>query len=188
MNHQETGRYFEVASVLFPEFEEPECRVPFIGSGNIWIERHYDRYERDLARFIIQRAVMNTAEGELSIVGYDPILSGIFAPFSALCSGETKIIDFIDNEIAMIDKKADKARARAEITKAEGDEMRAVVESALTEEWQSIASILEVIGDEEFTKGKVSARLGALVKQGVAEKESQVIDGKRTMHYRIIND
>ena len=98
MNHQETGRYFEVASVLFPEFEEPECRIPFIGSGNIWIERHYDRYERDLARFIIQRAVMNTAEGELSIVGYDPILSGIFAPFSALCSGETKIIDFIDNE------------------------------------------------------------------------------------------
>ena len=97
MNHQETGRYFEVASVLFPEFEEPECRVPFIGSGNIWIERHYDRYERDLARFIIQRAVMNTAEGELSIVGYDPILSGIFAPFSALCSGETKIIDFCDS-------------------------------------------------------------------------------------------
>ena len=73
MNHQETGRYFEVASVLFPEFEEQECRVPFIGSGNIWIERHYDRYERDLARFIIQRAVRNTAAGELSIVGYDPI-------------------------------------------------------------------------------------------------------------------
>lgn len=98
------------------------------------------------------------------------------------------LIEFIDNEIAMIDKKADKARARAEIAKAEGDEMRAVIESALTDEWQSIASILEVIGNEEFTKGKVSARLGALVKQGVAEKESQVIDGKRTMHYRLIND
>lgn len=98
------------------------------------------------------------------------------------------LIEFIDNEIAMIDKKADKARARAEITKAEGDEMRAVVESALTDEWQSIASILEVIGNEEFTKGKVSARLGALVKQGIVEKESQTIDGKRTMHYRLIND
>lgn len=98
------------------------------------------------------------------------------------------LIEFIDNEIAMIDKKADKARARAEIVKAEGDEMRAVVESALTDEWQSIASILEVIGNEEFTKGKVSARLGALVKQGIVEKESQTIDGKRTMHYRLIND
>lgn len=98
------------------------------------------------------------------------------------------LIEFIDNEIGMIDKKADKARARAEIAKAEGDEMRAVVESALTDEWQSIASILEVIGNEEFTKGKVSARLGALVKQGVVEKESQTIEGKRTMHYRLIND
>lgn len=98
------------------------------------------------------------------------------------------LIEFIDNEIAMIDKKADKARARAEIIKAEGDEMRAVVESALTDEWQSIASILEAIGDEEFTKGKVSARLGSLVKQGIAEKESQTIEGKRTMHYRLVND
>lgn len=98
------------------------------------------------------------------------------------------LMEFIDSEIGMIDKKADKARARAEIAKAEGDEMRAVVESALTDEWQSIASILEVIGNEEFTKGKVSARLGALVKQGIVEKESQTIDGKRTMHYRLIND
>lgn len=98
------------------------------------------------------------------------------------------LMEFIDNEIGMIDKKADKARARAEIAKAEGDEMRAVVESALTDEWQSIASILEAIGNEEFTKGKVSARLGALVKQGIVEKESQTIDGKRTMHYRLIND
>lgn len=98
------------------------------------------------------------------------------------------LMEFIDSEIGMIDKKADKARARAEIAKAEGDEMRAVVESALTDEWQSIASILEVIGNEEFTKGKVSARLGALVKQGIVEKESQTIEGKRTMHYRLIND
>lgn len=98
------------------------------------------------------------------------------------------LMEFIDSEIGMIDKKADKARARAEIAKAEGDEMRAVVESALTDEWQSIASILEAIGNEEFTKGKVSARLGALVKQGIVEKESQTIDGKRTMHYRLIND
>ena len=98
------------------------------------------------------------------------------------------LIEFINSEIGMIDKKADKARARAEIAKAEGDEMRAVVESALTDEWQSIASILEVIGNEEFTKGKVSARLGALVKQGIVEKESQTIEGKRTMHYRLIND
>lgn len=98
------------------------------------------------------------------------------------------LMEFIDSEIVMIDKKADKARARAEVVKAEGDEMRAVVESALTDEWQSIASILEAIGNEEFTKGKVSARLGALIKQGIVEKESQTIDGKRTMHYRLIND
>lgn len=98
------------------------------------------------------------------------------------------LIEFIDSEIAAINKKAEKAKIRAEITKAEGDEMRAVVESALTNDWQSIASILNAIGDEEFTKGKVSARLGALIKMGIAEKESQTIDGKRVMHYRLIND
>ena len=97
-------------------------------------------------------------------------------------------IEFIDSEIAAINKKAEKAKIRAEITKAEGDEMRAVVESALTNDWQSIASILNAIGDEEFTKGKVSARLGALIKMGIAEKESQTVDGKRVMHYRLIND
>lgn len=98
------------------------------------------------------------------------------------------LIEFIDSEIAAINKKAKKAKIRAEITKAEGDEMRAVVESALTNDWQSIASILNAIGDEEFTKGKVSARLGALIKMGIAEKESQTVDGKRVMHYRLIND
>lgn len=98
------------------------------------------------------------------------------------------LMEFLDSEVAIWNKRAERAKVRAEIAKAEGDEMRAVVESALSDEWQSIESILEVIGDEAFSKGKVSARLGALVKMGIAEKESQTIKGKRVMHYRLIND
>lgn len=96
------------------------------------------------------------------------------------------LMELLDGEITAIDNKKKKAQQRAAAVKAEGDEMRAIVESALTDEWAPISAILETIGDESFTKGKVAARLGALVKMGIAEKQSQSVDGKRTMHYRLV--
>lgn len=43
---------------------------------------------------------MNTAPGQLSIVGYDSDLTGIFAPFASLSAGEGKQIEIITNEKA----------------------------------------------------------------------------------------
>ena len=95
------------------------------------------------------------------------------------------LIEFIDLQIGQIDKKAEKARERAEKIKAEGDELRAAVEGALTNEWQTISNIIEVIDDETATRAKISARLSALVKAGIADKEQRTVDGKRTMHYKL---
>lgn len=99
---------------------------------------------------------------------------------------ETELKDFIAKQVKMLDAKAEKARARAAIRKADGDELRATVEAALTDEWQTIADIMAMIDDETVTRAMVSARLGALVKAGVADKEKQSIGGKRTMHYKLM--
>lgn len=95
------------------------------------------------------------------------------------------LIEFIDLQIGQIDKKAEKAKERAEKIKAEGDELRAAVEGALTNEWQTISDIIEVIDDETVTRAKISARLSALVKAGIADKEQRTVDGKRAMHYKL---
>lgn len=72
--------------------------VNFIGRGNVWINNNYEQSVIRLARYIIHQALMNTAPGQLSIVGYDSDLSGVFAPFSALSTGESKQLDLIYDE------------------------------------------------------------------------------------------
>ena len=51
-----------------------------------------------LARLILCEAIFNTAPGQLMILGYDGELSGIFAPFAALSAGESRILDFVNDE------------------------------------------------------------------------------------------
>ena len=56
----------------------------FIGKGNIWIDNTYNASVNQLARFVLCEAIFKTAPGQLSILGYDGDLSGVFAPFAAL--------------------------------------------------------------------------------------------------------
>ena len=72
--------------------------IPFIGRGNIWIDNTYDQSPISLARYFILEALLKTAPGQLSILGYDSDLSGIFAPFSALSAGESRQIDLISDK------------------------------------------------------------------------------------------
>lgn len=95
--------------------------------------------------------------------------------------------EFCTKQIEIIDRKAEKAKARNAERKAAGDELRDMVFGALTEELQTIPQIMEAMGldDPEITRAKVSARLGQLVKAGDVEKLAMSVDGKRTMHYKI---
>ena len=78
---------------------QQSLHIPFIGEGNVWINNTYDISAIRLAQSIIYEAICKTAPGQLSIIGYDSDLSGVFAPFAALSSGEYKLLDLI------VDKK-----------------------------------------------------------------------------------
>jgi len=73
-------------------------RLPFIGKGNLWINNTYDGSVTKLAQYIMHEAIRKTAAGQLSIIGYDSDLCGVFAPFATLSSGENKQLTLISSE------------------------------------------------------------------------------------------
>ena len=100
----------------------------------------------------------------------------MFAKIAEAMSADTEVVEFCAKEIAALDKKAAKARERAAQKRAEGDELKDVVKSVLTEDFQTTADIMLQIEGDEVTVGKVSYRLNALVKDGVAQKEDVTVE------------
>lgn len=89
-----------------------------------------------------------------------------------------ELIAFAENEIALLDKKAVKAKERAATKKAEGDELTEAIRAAMsTEEFEPIADIAARIEGEDVTVAKVQYRLTQLVKNGEAEKEQITVPG-----------
>lgn len=98
-----------------------------------------------------------------------------------------ELIYFIEAQITSIDNKAEKAKERAAAKKAEGDELREIVKSKLTTEFQDAETITNAIGDEEISKSKVIARLTQLVNLGEAEKtDVKNAEGKTRKAYKLI--
>lgn len=118
---------------------------------------------------------------------YYEILKGIVA--NASVENGDELTSFIDKQIELIDNKAAKAKERAAEKKVEGDELRAVIKSVLTEDYQTVDAIVAQIEGEDVTKAKIVARLTQLVKNGEAEKlAGKTEDGKKAMTYRLIVD
>ena len=100
---------------------------------------------------------------------------------------QAELIDFLDAQIVAIDTKAEKAKARNAVKKANGDELRDVVQSILTNELQTIDAIVAQIEGEEITKAKITARLTSLVKNGIAEKEDvKDEEGRKLKAYKLV--
>ena len=100
---------------------------------------------------------------------------------------QAELIDFLDAQIVAIDTKAEKAKARNAEKKANGDELRDVVQSVLTNELQTIDAIVAQIEGEEITKAKITARLTSLVKNGIAEKEDvKDEEGRKLKAYKLV--
>ena len=104
-----------------------------------------------------------------------------------------ELIAFAENEIALLDKKAVKAKERAATKKAEGDELTEAVRAAMSaEEFEPIADIAARIEGEDVTVAKVQYRLTQLVKNGEAEKEQITVPGgegqkaRKIMAYKLI--
>ena len=86
------------------------------------------------------------------------------------------VAEFCANEIALLDKKAVKAKERAAQKRAEGDELTDAVRAAMsTEDFEPIAEIAARIEGEDVTVAKVTYRLTQLVKNGEAEKTELTI-------------
>ena len=110
---------------------------------------------------------------------------------------DVEIAEFCDNEIALLDKKAIKAKERAAEKRAAGDELTDAVRAALTDEFTVIADIATKVAEtygEDATVAKVTYRLGQLVKNGEAENTDVKVAGgegqkTRTIKaYRILNN
>ncbi len=101
---------------------------------------------------------------------------------------QTELIDFINRELASIEKRREAAARRAEKKRAESDALTDAIFAELGEEPMTLDEIMERFADnEEVTKNKVSARLGKLVKAGKVEKEPVKIEGvsHKRMSYRL---
>lgn len=111
-------------------------------------------------------------------------LKGIVEESNSEIKGE--LIYFIESQITSIDNKAEKARERAAAKKAEGDELREVVKSTLTNEFQTADEIFGQLEGEDLTVAKVRARLTQLVNLGEAEKtEVKTEDNKTKKAYKL---
>ena len=94
-----------------------------------------------------------------------------------------EIVAFAENEIALLDKKAAKAKETAAKKKTESDALMDAVAAALGEDYEPIADIAARIEGDDVTVSKVTYRLNKLVENGVAEKQAIKIpgsDGKKT--------
>lgn len=83
---------------VYSEFRIDSLMAPFLGRGNLWVNNTYDKSVGELTKHIIVEALKNTAPGQLSVVGYDSDLSGIFAPFASLSTGEVKTLELISDK------------------------------------------------------------------------------------------
>ena len=91
---------------------------------------------------------------------------------------DAAVVEFFENEIATLDKRAQKTKERAAQKRAEGDELTDAIRSAMsTEDFEPIADIAARIEGEDVTVSKITYRLGQLVKNGEAEKTQVEIAG-----------
>lgn len=100
------------------------------------------------------------------------------------------LLDFIDNQIAAIDRKKEAATRRAEKKKAESDALKEAIFDKIGEDTPiTVDEIVVAFDDPDITRNKVTARLGKLFNEGRITKEQVKVDGKKKMAYkRVVAD
>lgn len=88
---------------------------------------------------------------------------------------DSDLVEFCENEIALLDKKATKAKETAAAKKTEVDPLTEAIKGALAvladDVYATTPEVTAMVsaGDEDITNAKVSYRLSQLVKAGDAE-------------------
>ena len=108
----------------------------------------------------------------------------MYTLIAELCAGNADVVDFCGAEIARLDAKAEKAKAKAAEKKAAGDELYAAVIEAVGTDFVTAEDVLGNIEGEDLTVAKIRARLSQGVKNEVLVKETIKVDGKAKVHYK----
>jgi hypothetical protein len=88
-------------------------------------------------------------------------------------------MEWATNEIALLDKKAEKAKVYASKKAAASDDLVDIIKSCLTADYQTITDITTKATaiNADITSSKVTYRLSKLVEAGVVTKKEVVVDG-----------
>ncbi len=107
----------------------------------------------------------------------------MFNTIANLLSDNEAVVNFCESEIALLEKRAAKEKARMQEKRA-NDELLPIVADAITDDYASIADIVAAIDRDDVTAGKVAARLTKLVAAGTVEKSEATVDKRRIKVYR----
>ena len=99
-------------------------------------------------------------------------------------NGDT-LMEFIEKELAQLDKRRDAAAKRAEKKKEASDALTEEIYGLLTDTPMTIDEIVLALDAEDVTTNKVAARLGKLIKADRVVKEAVRVDKRRKMAYRL---
>ena len=134
---------------------------------------------------------METMETKKTKVMYFAELREMVVNYVTDVVEQDELLEFIDKEVAAIERRKDKARERAEKRKAESDALTDRIYDILHYDYITVNDILEQLEDEEdISAGKITSRLGKLVRAGKIEKERIKVreDGTRKMGYRKVEE
>ena len=95
------------------------------------------------------------------------------------------LMEFIEKELAQLDKRRDAAAKRAEKKREESDALTEEIYGLLTDTPMTIDEIVLALDIEDVTTNKVAARLGKLIKADRVVKEAVRVDKRRKMAYRL---
>lgn len=97
------------------------------------------------------------------------------------------LVEFVEGEVEALAKKAEKAKGRTRAKKE--DLMKEAVLTVLSKDEARIGSdvLSDVLVDfEDATQAKVTARLSALVKEGLVVKEQVAVEGRKLVAYKLV--
>ena len=98
--------------------------------------------------------------------------------------GTADLVDFVNDQIALLDKKAAKAKETAAAKKV-ADPLMDIVFNGVTDELSTVADIVARIGDAELTAAKASYRLNKLAEMGNIVKDTIKVDKRTLVAYKL---
>lgn len=113
--------------------------------------------------------------------------NGIIATLTENFGDEVaEYVEFLEGEIATLEKRAAKEKERRAAKQAEGDELKDAVKNAINAEPKTAQEIADALADEfeDITKAKVTYRATKLVKEGeIFKVQIKTEDGRKVMAY-----